>query len=469
FNEAAHQLRLRILGQAGDRSGVIKAYEHCRAVLAEELGVEPSDETAAVFRAATTTAPPTEASPPAAVDGLAALSVLVVEDHDFQRRTAVMLVRKLGVGSVSEAADGVAALELLGGGLYPDVIVCDIDMPGMDGVAFIRHVAEGELAGAVVIASGLDAKLIRAVRSVAEGYGLQVLGAVEKPLSARRLGELLAAYRSRPRIHPADPLGMSAVEVAAALRDGRICIHLLPGVDASTAQVTTADAVPRWHDQARGWVPLGSIPALTERESLLAELSERALDVACDYLSGFARSGPDIGVCIDLAPASLRDTSLADRAADVARARGADPTRVTLAVDERALRTSPSTALDVLTRLRVKGFGVSLDNFGAGHASTEQLRRVPFTEVRLAPHLVTGAGGDGPRVRALEDAVAVGRELAGVIVGRGCESEDDLRLLLELGCDRVQGEFIAAAMPGEDLPGWVAAWDPLRLGSGGRE
>ena len=53
FNEAAHQLRIRILGQAGDRSGAIKAYEHCRAVLAAELGVEPSDETAAAYRAAT--------------------------------------------------------------------------------------------------------------------------------------------------------------------------------------------------------------------------------------------------------------------------------------------------------------------------------------------------------------------------------------------------------------------------------
>ena len=70
-------------------------------------------------------------------------------------------------------------------------------MPGMDGVEFIRHVAEGELAGAVIIASGLDAKVIQAVRSVSEGYGLQVLGAVEKPLTARRLGELLAAYRPR--------------------------------------------------------------------------------------------------------------------------------------------------------------------------------------------------------------------------------------------------------------------------------
>ena len=79
------------------------------------------------------------------------------------------------------------------------MIVCDLEMPGMDGVEFIRRVAERGLASAVVIASGLDRRVLSAVQSVSEGYGLQVLGAVEKPLTARRLGELLAAYRPPPR------------------------------------------------------------------------------------------------------------------------------------------------------------------------------------------------------------------------------------------------------------------------------
>ena len=65
FNEAAHQLRIRILGQAGDRSGAIVAYEHCRDVLAAELGVEPSDETATAYRAATAATPGSADRPPA--------------------------------------------------------------------------------------------------------------------------------------------------------------------------------------------------------------------------------------------------------------------------------------------------------------------------------------------------------------------------------------------------------------------
>ena len=114
---------------------------------------------------------------------------------------------------------------------------------------------------------------------------------------------------------------------------------------------------------------------------------------------------------------------------------------MTFALDERALRNAPAPALGVLTRLRVKGFGVSLDSFGAGHARRpSSSAALPLTEVRLAPVLVTGAGGgpaaDPGRSRTRSTSAAT---LDVTIVGDGCESEDDLRLLLELGCDRVHG------------------------------
>ena len=218
FSEVAHQLRISVLADADDRAGAIKAYEHCEAVLAAELGVKPSADTQALLRrvlergsakrpparsepepaaahAAARQRPPRRRARPPPARPYAAISVLVVEDHPFQRRTALALLRGLGVGTLAGAEDGNAALEWLAGSPPPDVIICDIDMPGMDGVEFIRRVAQRGLASAVAIASGLDRRLLNTIQSVSEGYGLQVLGAVEKPLTARRLAELLDAYR----------------------------------------------------------------------------------------------------------------------------------------------------------------------------------------------------------------------------------------------------------------------------------
>lgn len=118
---------------------------------------------------------------------LAERTVLVVEDHEFQRETIRRILSTLGVGSVLEAADGVAALRLLDALGVDDVLVCDLDMPGMDGAELLRLVAGRPDGPAIVIASGLSAEVLEAAELQARADGLTVLGAVRKPLTARRL------------------------------------------------------------------------------------------------------------------------------------------------------------------------------------------------------------------------------------------------------------------------------------------
>jgi CheY-like chemotaxis protein len=126
---------------------------------------------------------------------LAHCTVLVVEDHEFQRRTMLQILANLGAGALLEAADGESALALLDDGGQPDVIVCDLDMPGKGGIAFFRHLAERDLDAALVIASGLDEAILDAAEATAIGHGLAVLGVVRKPLTARRLLEVVGLHR----------------------------------------------------------------------------------------------------------------------------------------------------------------------------------------------------------------------------------------------------------------------------------
>ena len=123
---------------------------------------------------------------------LSALSVMVVEDHGFQRRMALRLLAELGVTEVHHAAAGAAALGQLNVmGQIPDVVLVDLDMPGMDGIEFIGHVAQRRLARAVVVVSALDAALLNTVQTMARAYGLRVLGSVEKPLTRDKLESVL--------------------------------------------------------------------------------------------------------------------------------------------------------------------------------------------------------------------------------------------------------------------------------------
>src|SRR5215470_4005286 len=104
------------------------------------------------------------------------LTVLVAEDHDLQRRLAVGVLKRLGTERVIEARHGGDALTALRSAKdNVDVVLCDLDMPGMDGVEFIRRVAEERLAPANVIVSALEASIVDSVERMSRAHGHVVL------------------------------------------------------------------------------------------------------------------------------------------------------------------------------------------------------------------------------------------------------------------------------------------------------
>ena len=475
FSEPAHQLRISVLADAHDRAGALKAYEHCRAVLGAELGVEPSPDTEAVLRRAlgrriarspsagrdpSVAAADSETAPTDPGGPFARLSVLVVEDHPFQRRTALALLRALGVGTLAEAPDGTVALELLADSALPDVILCDIDMPGMDGVEFIRRVAQRGLASAIAIASALDRRLLNAIQSVGESYGLQVLGAAEKPLTLRRLRELLEAYRPPPpRDEDRDQPVVSAAALADALAHDRIVGDVQPIVDLASGRLSAVQVVARWPQPGAAAIGQEAFEhLLVEDAGLTMRFVDRLVELLCAQLRELDRAQSAIGLWIWIPDSGLSDLTLADRLVERIRTCDTDPRRIVCALRAGALQRD--VALHVLTRLRVMGFGLCLDDFGSAHVSPQQLERIPLTAVRLAEHLICGAHADPARVAILHEAVDVARSVDLPVIGAGCASGEDFELLLEIGCDFGQGPVIAGPMPAARLAGWASSWSP---------
>ena len=117
-----------------------------------------------------------------------------------------------------------------------------------------------------------------------------------------------------------------------------------------------------------------------------------------------------------------------------------------------------STVLDVLSRLSLKRFSLSIDDFGTGHSSLAQLRDLPFNELKVDQGFVHGASNDETRGAICSASLGMAHLLRMKVVGEGIEDQEDWEFLRARGCDIGQGYFIARPMPAADLVDWVRAW-----------
>jgi EAL domain-containing protein (putative c-di-GMP-specific phosphodiesterase class I) len=137
---------------------------------------------------------------------------------------------------------------------------------------------------------------------------------------------------------------------------------------------------------------------------------------------------------------------------------GVDPQLLTLELTEGQVMRQLSTVLDVLTRLSLKRFRLSIDDFGTGHSSLAQLRDLPFNELKVDRGFVHGASIDGTRGAICSASLRMAHQLQMQVVGEGIEDQDDWNFLSRLGCDVGQGYFIARPMPAADVIHWLSVW-----------
>jgi EAL domain-containing protein (putative c-di-GMP-specific phosphodiesterase class I) len=390
----------------------------------------------------------------------AQLSVMVVEDHGFQRRMALRLLAEVGVTRSMEAADGESALRLLETvDALPDVVIVDLDMPGMDGIEFIGHVAQKKLARAAVVASALDPALLNTVQSMARAYGLRVLGCVEKPMTAPKLADVLALFDISPDADEDDsPVEVTPEAVAEGLARDEFLPFFQPQVTFSNGQVIGVEALARWRRSDGQIVRPAHFVPLIEREKQIDRLTDRILEKACAWKSRWARSGLSLKISVNVSMLNLTDVSAADRFQHIVRSHGVDPREVVLELTESSVMGEAAHALNVLARLRLKGFGLSVDDFGTGYSSLSQLSQIPFTELKIDQSFVTGAANQ-PRKRAVVEAsLELARKLNLSVVAEGVESIEEWQMLAELGCTYAQGYLISRPVPGDQLAEVIARW-----------
>lgn len=390
------------------------------------------------------------------------MNTLFVDDNASARKLLSAQLASLGCEdaiSCATGAEAVAAVEREQGGI--GLVICDLQMPGMDGVEVLRHLARLGFRGRIAVVSSEDERMLHSALRLARAHGLNVVAALQKPISVDELlGVLTQRCQSNAPGRLPVPNRRDPAALAEGIRTGEIMNVYQPKVDLRTGRVTGVEALARWLHPAHGLLYPEEFVATAEEHGLIDALTRVVLRGALEHARRWRAAGLDLDVSVNVSMDNLTDLGFPEVVEQEARRCGVPLETITLEVTESRLMGDQRAPLEILTRLKLKRVRLSIDDFGTGHSSLAQLRDVPFDELKIDSGFVHGANHD-PKLRAIfEGSCQMARNLRMKVVAQGVAQQGDWDLLARNGCDYAQGPFVAAPMPGGDVSGWIAEWQP---------
>ncbi|MBV6446719.1 EAL domain-containing response regulator [Nitrosomonas sp.] len=377
------------------------------------------------------------------------LNVLVVEDDNFQRQMIVKMLQSIStVQSLKEADNGRCALEIIRAQKENpiDIVICDLNMPKMDGLEFLRHLGEERHSISIIINSALNSRLVQSAGRMTRMYGVKLLGAIEKPLYPAKLKELFIQYErseNKWHSHGGDSIHFSLDEIMHGVRTKQFEPVLQPKVNIRTGRLVGAEALARWSHPEFGLVsPYAFIPVL-EQNNLIDELTFLILEKAALACRLLHEAGHKIKLSVNLSLASLDDITLADKITKVVKEAGVEPRYIILEITETAAMSGIAHSLENLTRLCMNGFELSIDDYGTGYSSLQQLTRIAFSELKIDQSFIQDSIANEAARVVVKSSIDMARELGVKSVAEGVETLQDWDMLKSMGCDAVQGYFIS--------------------------
>ena len=385
------------------------------------------------------------------------LNVLVVEDHGFQREYISNTLKQLGVAQVTAAADGHEALDdldVLATSDFPiDLIVCDLQMPRMDGVSFVRHLADRQFEGSFIILSAMDPTLIASVTTMVRAYKLNFAGAIHKPVDSKVLVKLMREACSDISLDlPVGlPEGVSENDLIEGLNSGGLISYFQPKYDFETRSLYGIEALARLVLPDGRMIYPDDFIYLYKKLGRTREFELSVYKSAFELGSHCLKRGKPLQVSVNFCANMLTDELFFDEVIQLAENADLPSDMVTIEITERSLIEDLKKSIEFLARLRIKGFNLSVDDFGTGYSSIKQLEILPFNELKIDKSFIMGIEKDKQKRAIVQSITELASRMDLKIVAEGVETEEAYTISKNFGCDYCQGFLTGRPVAYEEL------------------
>jgi EAL domain-containing protein (putative c-di-GMP-specific phosphodiesterase class I)/CheY-like chemotaxis protein len=237
-------------------------------------------------------------------------------------------------------------------------------------------------------------------------------------------------------------------DLAEAASAGQLRLLYQPVLDLAEGTLRGGEALVRWQHPTLGLLTPDRFIGLAEDTGLIGTIGKWVLDEACREAS----SWPDeVAIAVNVSPRQLDDPTIVTEVADALARSGIQPARLILEITESVLAHDTTTVVPRLHELRALGVRIAVDDFGTGYSSLLYLRRFPVTILKLDRFFVSGLGRDADDAAIVKSTIDLAHALGITALAEGVEQQEQLEILLDMGCDLAQGYLWSPPVPPDDL------------------
>jgi EAL domain-containing protein (putative c-di-GMP-specific phosphodiesterase class I)/CheY-like chemotaxis protein len=384
--------------------------------------------------------------------------ILIVDDDPLIHAVCKAFFERRQCKSVLTALSAMQGLQLINDRPEIDLVVSDLNMPDVDGLQFLRMLMEQRFRKPIVLLSGEDESVIRSAHKLADAHDLVVLGRVSKPLDPSVLEAVLATpVVDRKRRAARSTVSLTEADFHSALLLGEIRAYLQPLVACSTGTVVSAEALARWHHPEHGLIMPDSFIPMLEDAGLISKLTDYILSDALEITRTCANRGYSFRIAVNTDAETIKQLDFPNKVARIASRAGVPNDFIKFELTERSLLDEGPGTMEVLTRLRLQRFGLSIDDFGTGNSNLKQLCTFPFTELKIDKSFLDGISTDRAKSVCLNAIVSLANSLDLDTVAEGIETDEDFALVKEAGIRYAQGKLFSMPLAPDDFISWLEA------------
>jgi EAL domain-containing protein (putative c-di-GMP-specific phosphodiesterase class I)/DNA-binding NarL/FixJ family response regulator len=398
------------------------------------------------------------------------LKILVIEDDELIRETLVQLLESHSY-RVIVAENGRFGVQMALSEI-PDLILCDVQMPELDGYDVLRTLRQNSLAATIpfifLTAQSAKTDFRRGMELGADDYltkpftKAELLGAIASRVSKRQTITqplTVALHQAEARLKDLandstkvcvlspEKLALEAL-LRHALAQGEFQVYYQPQVNIATGQVIGAEALVRWQNPDRGIISPAEFIPLAEETGLIIQIGEWVLLSACAQAASWLAAGfSPFTISVNLSARQLSDPELKARIVQILETTGLEPANLELEMTESALVENATVAGATLNELKALGIRIAIDDFGTGYATLGYLKQFAFDSLKIDRIFVRNASEDAQNAAITTAVILLGHSLNMTVIAEGVETEAELAFLKQHQCDIMQGYLFSRPEP----------------------